>query len=130
MHVRTALHTRENGAVDEGGDVLERFFRLFERVAHRTFREDEAAARAPQGFVRGGGNNMKTVVERVFSHAARYEACDVCHVGHKQRAHLFAYGRELLIVQLARVSGKTSQDDFWFVRGRQLPQLVVVYLAR
>lgn len=113
--MRTALHTREYGAVDERRDILEGFLGRLERTADLTLAEDHTAAGTTERLVRRGSDDMEAVIERILGDAARNKAGDVRHIGHEQRTDLVADFSELGVIKLSRISAETRQDDFRFV---------------
>ena len=62
VHEGTALGAGEDGAVYEGGDVFDGFFGFFEGVADDAFAKNQAAARAAEGFMGGGGHDVEAKI--------------------------------------------------------------------
>ena len=96
VHQRAALAARENLAIELGGDLL-------------VVREDQAAARAAERLVRGGGDHVR-MRERARVHARGHQARDVRDVRHEERAHRIGDGAEAREVDDARV-GAVAADD-------------------
>ena len=80
VHQRAALQAGEDRRVDLLRDGL-------------VVGQDHAAARAAQGLVGGGGDDMG-MAERGGVHARRDEAREMGHVDHEQRADLVGDGAE------------------------------------
>ena len=97
VHERAALGAGEHGLVHALGDVL-------------VVCEDEAAARAAQGLVAGGGDDVG-VRHGARVRARGHEAGDVGHVHHEVRAHLACDGAHALEVDDARVRARTAHDE-------------------
>ena len=96
MHQRPALQAREDGGVDLLGHVL-------------VIGEDEAAARAAQGLVGGGGHHMGVGKGRGMG-AARHQTREMGHIHQKHRAHRIGDGAKAREVPQARI-GRAARDD-------------------
>src|SRR5690606_27722146 len=86
---------------------------------------DDAAARAAQGLVGGGGDHV-CVRHRVRVHARGHQAGDVGHVHEQVRAHGVGDGAEARPVDLLRVGAEPGHDHLRAVLAGQALDLVVV----
>ena len=131
MFERAALRAGEDCAVEDLAHHLHFAFgrgespRVLEVFAH----EDNAATRAAQRFVRGGGDDVR-VFHGVVQQAGSNQAGGVRHVHHKERAHLVGDVAHALIVPLAAVSGAAAYDEFRFMLQGELFHLVVIHKSR
>lgn len=125
-----ALSARENGAVDEGGDVLEGMIDFFQGVTDAAHGKDKAAARTAEGFMGGSSHDMEAVLERVRVDTAGDEAGDVGHVGHEEtiRNRLGDFADTVEIGDFHE-SGVADEDDFGLMFGGETLELVVVDVA-
>ena len=111
MHQRAALDTWEHLRVD-GLGVL--------RLA-----QNESAARAAQGLVGGGGDEVG-MRDRAGMNPRRNEAGDVGDVGQEHRANLAGDFTHALEINAARVSGSSDGDHLGPVLAGHVGELVVV----
>src|SRR3989338_5973488 len=102
--MRATLQTGEDGAVKNCGQVLALGARLgcLEWVAHFASRENHASAWATQSFVRGGSDNIETIIEWVTHHPTRYQATNVGDVSHGVGAHLIGHLFKVSVIVIAR----------------------------
>ncbi len=100
MHERAALEAGENGGVD--------FFRPV------GFAHGHAGARAAQGFVRGGGDEVGDG-DGGGMMAGGDEARDVRDVGHQQCADFLGDLREFFPFPRARIGAGAGDDQLGFV---------------
>jgi hypothetical protein len=116
MHQRPALQAGEDGRVDLLGERL-------------VIGQDHAAARAAQGLVRGGGDDMG-VRERRGMRATGHEAGEMRHVDHEIGADLvgdLAEAGEIPVPGIGRAAG---DDDLRLVLdGEALDLLHVDHLV-
>ncbi len=96
VHERTALRTGEHGAVD----LLVQLF---------VVGQDEAAARAAQRFVAGGGHDVG-MRHGAGMRARGNQAGDVGHVHHEVRPHLVGDGGHALEIDDARIGARAADD--------------------
>src|SRR3989344_6853312 len=75
------------------------------------------------------GDDMKTEVKRVGQHPRGDQTGNMSHVGHQQGTDFVPYLRKLGIVEAARVTRKTSQNNFWLFLNCDLAHLLIIYLA-
>ncbi len=99
MHQRAALQTREDRRVQFLGQRL-------------VIAQDQAAARAAQRLVRGGGRDMR-MRHRGGMHAAGHQPCEMRHVDHQVGADLVGDLAETLEVPGARIGRSAGDDQFW-----------------
>ena len=91
---------------------------LLSVLAYGLLAQDEAAARAAQRLVRGGGDDVGERHRRRV-HARGDEAGDVRHVHHHRRADLVGDLAELREVEGARVGAGADDDDLRLVLLRE-----------
>ena len=96
MHERATLHAGEHLRVD--------FFRKL------LFAENDATARAAQGFVRSGGDEIR-MRHGAGMHACRDESGDVGHVDKQVGANLAGKFAHALEVNHARISRSADRDQ-------------------
>src|SRR5690606_12741123 len=113
VHQRAALAAREYGGVQL---LLDLFVGLG---------QDQAAARAAQGLVGGGGDHVG-VGQRVRVHASGNQAGDVGHVDEQVGAYLVGDGAEAREVQDLGVGGEAGDDHLRLVLNGQALDFVVV----
>ena len=99
VHERAALAAREHRGVD--------FLRESLVVG-----ENEAAARAAQGFVRGGGHDVG-IRHRRRMRARSNQAGDVGHIDHEKRTVVVRDARHALKVDHARIGARAAHDELW-----------------
>ncbi len=97
MLQRAALLAGEHGAVDLAGVLF--------------LGEDDAAARAAEGLVRGGGDDVG-VRHRVGVQPGGHEAGEVRHIHHQVCVHEVGDAAELGEVELAGVGGPAGDNQF------------------
>ncbi len=97
VHQGAALGAGEHGLVDQLGDFL-------------VVGQDQAAARAAQGFVGGGADDVAQG-ERAGVRAAGDQAGDVGHVAEQERAALVGDGAEAREVDHARISREAADQQ-------------------
>ena len=114
MHQRATLSTRENGRVQ-----------FFVQLFVTAFRQDQAAARTRQGFVRGGGHNV-SMRNRVRVNACGDKTRDVRHINKQVRANAVGNLTHFCPVNDAGISREAADDHLRFVSLSQLRHLFVV----
>jgi hypothetical protein len=112
VHERSPLHAGEDGFVDLHGDL-------------RIVGHDHPAARAAQGFVRGGRHNV-SMWKRRRMHAGGDEPGDVGDVGHQKGAAFVSDGAEFGEVDDARISGVAAEQHLGFAFKADFSNGVVV----
>jgi hypothetical protein len=111
VHQRAALHAGEDRRVD----------RLLVLGLH----QDQAAARAAQGLVRGRGHHIG-MRHRVRIEAGRHQAGEVRHVHHEDRADLLRDLGEALEVDHSAIGRGAGDDHLRLVLAGQALHLGVV----
>src|SRR6202030_2636977 len=111
MVMRTALQARKDGLVDLLGDFVAA--------------EDHRAAWPAQRFVRGGGDDIG-VGHGVRMRAGDDQSRDVRDVGQHEGADLFRNLTEDLEIELARISGRSGDDNLRPFFFREIAHRVVV----
>ena len=114
VHQRSALDTREDGAVD--------------RLTIGFLTEDHTAARPAQGLVRGGGHNIR-VGDGGGMLTCSDQACDVRHVYDQICAHFVCDAAEGGEVDDARVGGSACHDGLWMKLFGLLFHVIVIDIA-
>ena len=115
MHERAALLAGEDSLVDGGGEILAA--------------DDEAGARSAQGFVRGGGGDVR-VRHRRRMDAAGDQAGDVGHVEDVVRANLVCDLAHAGEVPEAGIGAASADDDLGLFADGDGFELVVVDESR
>ena len=116
LHQRAALHTGE----DSGIEFL---LQLFIGAG-----EDETAARAAQGFVRGGGNDIGNR-HRVRVQPRCDQPGDVRHIDQQISADAVGNLAETLEIKNLRIGGKAGDDHLRLVLAGHALQRVVINQA-
>ena len=111
VHERAALDAGEDLAVDVLGELL--------------LADDDAAARAAQALVRGGGDEIRDA-DRARMHARGDEAGDVRHVHEKVGADAIRDLAHALEIDDARVGGRAGGDHLRLILQRLPGERVVV----
>src|SRR5690606_35610692 len=120
MHVRPTLYARENRSVNECRNVLDGLGRCLEGGINRSPAQNHTPAWAAQRFMRGGRDDMKTIVKRVFSRLAGDQSSQMRHISHQKRPHLIANLSKLVVIQLTRVGAETRQNNLLLMPTGQL----------
>jgi hypothetical protein len=113
VHQRAALGAGEDALVDGLAQVLAA--------------EDQAAARAAQGLVSGGRDDVG-VAERARVEAGRDESGDVGHVHHQERVHAWAILPNRSKSSVRGIGAGAGHDQLGLDLGRLLLEGVVVDL--
>ena len=111
VHEWTALLAGKDAAVDAGCELLGG--------------EDEAGARAAEGFVRGGGGDVSVWDGRRVSPTGN-QTGEVGHIDHKIGADLIGDLAHAGEVEVAGVGAAAADDDLWLFAGGDVFDLVVV----
>ena len=115
MLKRTALGAREDGLVELLCKLL-------------VVREDNAAARAAQGLVGGGGDDVR-IRNRALVQTGRDQTCDVRHIDEQVSADLVRDLCELRKVDGTRISGSAGDDHLRLLLLGHFADSVVVDIA-
>ena len=101
-----------------------------ERIADFAAGNDEAAAGATEGFMGGGGHNVKTKIQRIGVDAARNQTGDVGHISHQ---HTIGDGGgdfgDAGEIRDFHKGGVADQDDFGLMFAGEALKFVVVNVA-
>lgn len=112
-----ALARRENGVVHALLEVL--------GLVRVTLKEDETSTGAAEGLVRRGRDNV-AVLEGVRELTSSDKAAGVCNVRHEVRAMLVRDSTQRLVVPVARVRGRTADEQTRLVDLCELGHALVV----
>lgn len=126
--VGTALVAGEDGGVDGGLEVVHLLLALLVGATDAAAEEDHGAARAAEGLVAGGGNDVG-VGEGAGEDLSGDETRNMGHIGHEVGVDLIADLAETGVVDQTAVGGGAGNNDLGAVGDGQLLEFVVVDVA-
>jgi len=127
VHVRPALHAREESAIQERAHFFEFAARgaFPERVLKVLPHQDKPSARATQGFVGSAGNHV-TVREGVVKQAGCDEARWVSNVRNQEGTYFVGDVPQGLPVPISRVAAGPCHEHLGAETARHVSNLVVI----
>ena len=114
VHQRAALRAGEDRLIDRGAEFL--------------LAKDHAAARAAQGLVRCGGDNVCVGDGRGMQTRCD-ETGDMRHVDHQISADALRNFADALEIDDARIGGRARYDQLWLYLQRLLGEGIIVDIA-
>ena len=111
VHQRAALHTGEQRLVDRLGVLF--------------LAQDHTAAGTAKGLMSGGGDKIG-IWYGVLMLTAGYQARDMRHIDHQQRADLITDLTELFEIDRARISGSAADDHLRLAFLGDLEHLIII----
>ena len=132
---RATLSAGENGAINQDWEIGESFFGFFKWGSDIATTKNQTATRAAQGFVRGGGHDVETKIERIWVDATGDETGNVRHISHQKYfvagflTDGFTDFSDASKIGNFHKGGVANQDEFREMLKREAFELIIVNIA-